>query len=178
LAQDYSKIKIGACKVTFDVGATTPLVIETTIGGVEFNLKMATQEVKTDQTGDTIVKLIKKAVDVSAVVPIGEYDLKTIAKVIPGSTLITNATTSKSKVEVDGNAGLDLLDYAKELTIEPLNDAIDFTITLSKALPQPDFKFKYDANSERVTGVEFKAFPDPAMNNLMVTFGDKTVTAA
>lgn len=179
MAQNFEKIVAGACKVTFDVGGTEPLVIETTIGGVEFNLEMMTREVKTDQTGDTIVKLLKKAVAITTVVPIAEYDLKTIFKTTPTATITTNTTSGKSKVELDANAGADLLQYAKKLKIEPLDPSLtDLVITLPKALPMPKYKFKYDTDTDRIIGVEFTAFPDASANNKMVTFGDETVTEA
>jgi hypothetical protein len=178
LAQNYEKIMAGPCRVTFDVGGTSPLVIETTIGGVELNLEFATRDVKTDQTGDTPVKKIKKATSCKAVVPIGEYDHKTLAKMIPTSTLITNTTSGKSKVVVNGNAGQDLLQYAKPVLIEPLDVGIDYSITILKGLPNPQIKFKFDTDTDRVIGVEIEAFPDPTSNNDMVVFGDKTVTAA
>lgn len=174
MAQNFNNIKLGPSKIRVNVGQPDEFLIETTIGGVVFNLKQTGFDVKTDQTGDSIVKKIKTAVDCSVDAPIGEYDLKMIAAMVPGSTL-TGDGTGKTKVVVDANAGVDLLSYAKKIRIEPINAESDNDfITLYRAVAEPDFKFAYKVNGERVVNVKFVGYPDPDNNNQVACIGDET----
>ncbi|WP_409346762.1 hypothetical protein [Paenibacillus sp. MBLB4367] len=176
MASDTTKIKLGPCKVTFDVGGSSPVVFETTKGGVTLTYEETSRDVTVDQFGTTPVKRIITGRKATVEVPFAEYDLEKLAKVIPGSTLTTNGTTpAKKRLDVDASKVIDLLDFAKELKIEPLatNATANDAVTLYKAAPQVKLNYKYDYDNELITGVTFEGFPDSA-TGFLIAFGDKT----
>ncbi|MFC4103599.1 hypothetical protein [Paenibacillus xanthanilyticus] len=175
MASDLTKIKLGPCKVTFDVGGTSPVVFETTKGGVVLNYEQTTREVTVDQFGNTAVKELVLGHSATVEVPFAEFDLDKLAKIIPGATLTTNGTTpEKKRVDVNATTVIDLFSVAKELKIEPLsttataNDAV----TLYKAAPRPNLNYTYSYEGELITNVTFKGYPDADGN--IIGFGDQT----
>ncbi|RJE90675.1 hypothetical protein D3P07_00780 [Paenibacillus sp. 1011MAR3C5] len=173
MATDTTKVKLGPCKVTFDVGGTTPVVFETTKGGVVLTYEMTMREVVVDQFGTTPVREIITGRKASLAVPFAEYDLVKLAKVIPGSTLVTDKTDpTKQRVDVDASKIVDLIDYAKEVRIEPLSSTAtaNDTITLYKAAPTTTLNYTYSYDNELVTNVTFKGYPDT--NGLLLGIGD------
>jgi hypothetical protein len=175
MASNTEDIKLGPCKVTFDVGGSAPVVFETTQGGVVLTYEETTRAVNIDQYGTTPVKEIVTGRTATVAVPIVEYDLPLLAAIIPGATLVTDGTTAtKKKVVVSATTVIDLLSYAKKVKIEPLaagstaNDAI----TLVKAAPRPALNYTYSFDNELITNVTFTAYP--AANGDFIIFGDET----
>lgn len=177
MAINTDNIKLGPCKVTFDVGGT-PVVFETTQGGVVLTYEETTRAVNIDQYGTTPAKEIVTGRTATIAVPFAEYDLTKLASIIPGATLITDGTTAtKKQVVINAANVIDLLDYAKEVKLEPLsadataNDAV----TLFKAAPRPQLSYTYNYDNERITNVTFTAYPDTDGN--LLAFGDTTAVA-
>ncbi|RAU96840.1 hypothetical protein [Paenibacillus sp. YN15] len=175
MAANTEDIKLGPCKVTFDVGGTSPVIFETTQGGVVLTYEETTRAVNIDQYGTTPVKEIVTGRTATIACPIAEYDLAKLAAIIPGASLVTDGTTpTKQKVVVSATNVIDLLQYAKKVKLEPLaagstaNDAI----TLLKAAPRPALNYTYSYDNELITNVTFTAYPD-ATGDLIV-FGDET----
>ncbi len=176
MASDLTKVKLGPCKVTFDVGGTEPVIFETTQGGVTLNYSESTRETNVDQYGETAVKEHITGRAASIEVPFAEYDLSKLSTIIPGSTLIEDSTTSTKRVDVSAVDVVDLYDFAKEVSVEPLEGTPDDAVTLYKAAPRANISYTYDYNNELVTNVTFKGYPD-ADNNL-IGFGDQEATSA
>lgn len=173
MASDLTKIKLGPCKVTFDVGGTSPIIFESTQGGVVLNYTENTRETNIDQYGDTPVKEHVTGRQASVEVPFAEYDLSKLAQLIPGSTLVGSA--GSQRVDVSAVNVVDLYEFAKEVLIEPIDGTAEDAVTLYKAAPRTNISYTYDFNNERITNVTFKAYPD-ADNNL-IGFGDQAATA-
>lgn len=175
---DISKIKLGPCKVTFDVGGTAPIVFDTTKGGVVLTYEETTKETTIDQYGNTPVKEIIIGRNATIEVPFAEYDIDKLAKIIPGTTLTTNATTpTKKRLDVDASKVIDLYDYAKKVKIEPLaaNATANDAVILYKAAPRPNLKFTYSYEGELITNVTFKGYPaDGTAIGKLIAFGDET----
>ncbi|SEM81801.1 hypothetical protein [Paenibacillus sp. OV219] len=177
MASDITKIQLGPCRVTFDAGlGGTPVVFETTQGGVLLNYDETSREIKVDQFGDTPVGEIIIGRNASIEVPFAEKDLDKLSKIIPGSKLTTNGTApTKKRVDIDASKVINLLSIAKMVKLEPLaadatpNDAI----VLYKAAPRTNLKYKFSYDGELITNVTFKAYPDTATGYL-VAFGDIT----
>lgn len=162
MASDIKKVKLGPCKVTYDVGGT-PVTFETTQGGVVLTYEMTTREVNVDQFGSTPVREIITGRTATLAVPFAEYDVPKLAKVIPGSTLVTDATDpTKQRVDVDASKIIDLIDFAKEVRIEPLssNATANDTITLYAAAPTTNLNYTYSYDNELITNVTFKGYPN------------------
>ncbi|WP_308637720.1 hypothetical protein [Paenibacillus silvisoli] len=176
MASDLTKIKLGPCKVTFDAGVGgTPIVFETTQGGVVLNYEETSREVKVDQFGDTPVAEIIIGRVASVEVPFAEYDLDKLSKIIPGSTLTSNGTNpTKKRLDIDASKVINLLDFAKMLKLEPLSTSAtaNDAIVLYKAAPRTKLSYKYDYSGELVTNVSFKGFPDAT--GKLLAFGDQT----
>ncbi|NBI30775.1 hypothetical protein [Chengkuizengella marina] len=165
---DKDTIHLGACKVTFDINGT-PLVLDSTKGGVKFMYEETTKELNRDQTGDTPVDEVVIGRKVSLEVPMTRKDLEALALVLPGSEKVGTA-----RVDVYANKVISLLDYAKTVTVEPLaeNTTDDDMITIYNAAPRAKLNYTYDYNNELVTDVTFKGYPDA--DGKLVGFGDPT----
>lgn len=177
MASDLTKVKLGPCKVTFDVGGT-PVVFETTQGGVVLTYEMTTREVVVDQFGTTPVREIITGRSAMVAVPFAEYDLTKLAKIIPGSTLVVDGTdANKKRVDVDASQIVDLFSYAKEVRIEPLSEAAtaNDTVTLYKAAPTTNLNYTYSYDNELITNVTFKGYPNAA--GLLLGIGDPDAEA-
>lgn len=167
MASNYENIKLGPAKVTFD----TTTVLETTIGGVQLNYSATYRETTTDQTGTTPVKKHRTGQAVSVVVPFAEQDLSKLAALLPGSTLISGATSGTKRIEIDAEV-IDLLDFAKELVLEPISGTVEDTVTLFKAAPELEISQSYTHDNERVWNVTFVGYPDAANANKLFSIGD------
>lgn len=178
MASNYENVKLGPCIIVLDPGGTTPKTLETFKGGVQYNFQQEAQDVTLDKTGNTPVKKILSGVQASIVAPFAEYDLETIALLTPGSQIITNATTSKSKVVVKAKAGVDLLQYATKVRLEPIGGTVDDHITLVRAVAEPNVQYSYTVDGVRIFNVTFTGFPDPDADDTTVIYGDETVTAS
>lgn len=178
MASDLSKVQLGPCKVTFDVGGTTPIVFETTQGGVALTYEETSREVVVDQYGTTPVKEIITGRQAMIAIPFAEKDLDKLAAIIPGAELVTDAVDpTKKRVDIIANKVINLYDYAKVVKLEPLDEAAtaNDAVILYKAAPRPQLNYTYDYNNELITNINFKGFPDAA--NKLIGFGDDTATA-
>lgn len=171
MASDLTKVKLGPCKVTYDLDGT-PVVFETTKGGVVLTYSETTRETTVDQYGETAVGEYVTARAASVEVPFAEYDLDKLSTIIPGSTLVTGSTSGTKRVDVSAVDVVNLLDHAKKVKVEPLEGTAEDAVILYKAAPRANISYTYDYNNELVTNVTFKAYPDES--NLLIGFGDET----
>lgn len=169
MAGNAAAVKMGACWVTFgteDLGYTK--------GGVKVSYKAESMEKTVDQEDAPIGEVIMKQ-NFEVKVPMAEYELNRLVDLMPGATIVTDATTpTKKKMVLSGSTGTDLLSLAQELVIAPVGGTANDAITLHYAVPKPEFEFSYEKDKERVYEVTFKALKGV---NGFVTFGDKTATA-
>lgn len=178
MASSTENIRMGTCKITLD-----GVDLGFTMGGVEVAVATTTHETKVDQFGDTVANEYIMGRTITITVPLIETTLDNMAKVIPGSELITDNTvpaSPKKKVVVKSGTGLSLLDLAKELILHPIakpdaDKSEDLVIPLAATAGAMNFAYKYDA--ERVFNCEFKGYPD-SLTGVLFIYGDKAVTAA
>jgi hypothetical protein len=171
-------VPIGPAQVEYgDTGSAT--VFDITKGGIKFKVTTNKQDITVDQFGDTPVKSIMKGRTCEVTVPFALHDLDKLSKVIPNSTLVTDATdATKKKLVVNSQSGYDLLANAKPLVIKPTdpqataNDWI--TIPLAGAMADPEYA--YDSDNERIVNITFIGYPDITTGKLFV-MGDDTATA-
>ncbi|WP_339241402.1 hypothetical protein MKX40_10640 [Paenibacillus sp. FSL R5-0517] len=169
------KIKLGPCKIVFGEGANA-ITFETTKGGVVLTYEETSREVVMDQTGTTPLKEIITGRAASVAVPFGEYDPEKLQAVLPGSTLIVDPTDpNKKRVSVNATKVIDLIKYAKVLTIIPLSEDAtpDDYVTLPKAAPRANLNYTYDYDNELITNITFKGFP--LASGELISFGDPEV---
>lgn len=172
MASNYENIKLGPCKVTFDPEGTTPVVLETTIGGVQLNYSETYRATTTDQTGTTEVKETRTGQAASVVVPFAEQDLIIFSKLIPGSTLVTGTTSGTRRLDIPAKV-LDMRQYAKKVKLEPLAGSEEDAVILHKASPQLNISVTYNHENERIYNVTFKGYPDETNDNNLISFGDE-----
>src|SRR5690625_1053293 len=103
-------VPIGPAIVEYGEGSDK-VVFDITKGGIVFNATVTKQDSTVDQFGDTPVKSIVKGGAAEVTVPFALHDLKKLQAVFPGSELVTQ--NDKTKLEVYGTAGYDLLKNAK-----------------------------------------------------------------
>ncbi|MGA1846767.1 hypothetical protein [Deferribacter abyssi] len=169
MAKNAAEVKMGYCDVSFDgqdIGYTK--------GGTRVSYSVETVEITADQEDAPIGEVVTKQ-NFEVTVPIEQYNLQLLAKLIPGATLVVDATDStKMKLEIAGASGVNLLDLAKELKIIPRGGDANDQITVHHAVPIPKIEFAYEKDNVRVYEVTFKALKG---TNGFVTFGDTTTTA-
>lgn len=171
-------VPIGPAKVEYGEGGSL-VTFDITKGGIKFQATTNKQDIMVDQYGDTPVKSILKGRTCEVTVPFALHDLDKLAKVIPNSVLVTDATTpTKKKLVVNGKAGFDLLSVAKKLVIKPTspdatpNDWV--TIPIAGAIV--DSELTYDSDNERIQNITFFGYPDITTGDLYI-LGDATATA-
>ena len=164
-------IDVGSCTATF--GGTA---LGKSKGGVKATVSSETTEIETDQDLAIVDEIITK-VGIEIEYPMTAVYFETLQMCLPGSTLITDATTpTKQQIVVDGSAGGSLLDYAKELVITPTSGKAIGKLTLFKAAPVPNLELSYEKGGQRVYSVKFKGYVDSTTGKLFA-FGDTTAVA-
>lgn len=177
----YIDVPLGPATVEF--GDTSPTIFDITKGGVVFSSSSTKQDITVDQYGDTVVKSVFKGRTCQVTVPFAQSDLPKLAKVIPNSTLYTDATlpeAPKLRLDVKANAGLNMASIAEKLVIKPTDPAAtpNDWITVPLATPITDPEYTYNADNERIANITFVGFPDLTKEGLLYIMGDETVTTA
>lgn len=157
MASDVKNVKLGVCRVLFDgqdLGYTK--------GGVDVSVATETHEVQVDQYGQTPINEYIMGRTVSVKVPLAETTLENLAKIMPGATLVTDAVSKTARVDVPTGVGTSLLDFAKTLTLHPINKpesdkSDDFVV--HKAATAGALEFAYKLEDERIFNCEFKGYP-------------------
>lgn len=160
-----ASVKMGICDVTFD-----GINLGYTKGGVKVSYSTDTVEKTVDNLDAPISEVITKQ-KFEVKVPLAEYDLGIFAKVIPGSSLVSDST--KKNLVITGNTGVDLLSYAKKLSLLPVGGTENDRLTIFTAGPKPNIEFAYEKENVRVYEVTFVAYRG---NGSWVALGD--ITAA
>lgn len=160
-----SNVKIGVCNVSFD-----GVDLGYTKGGVTVSYSAETTEITVDQEDVPIDEIVMKQ-KFEVKVPMAEYDLTKLDKLLPGTTLVTDGT--KKKLVFDGSAGTSLKDMAKQLVLTPVGGTNNDKITVFYAVPVPNLEFKFEKDNVRIFEITFKALKGV---NGFVAFGDTTVT--
>lgn len=155
---DTTNVKLGVCKVFFggvDLGFTK--------GGVEVTVETETHEVQVDQYGNTPIDEYITGRTVSVSVPLAETTLDNLVAVMPGAKLVTDVTTSTTKVLVPTGVGAKLINFAKELILVPkgVNGVLDYNdaVRIPKAATPGAMTFAYKLDEERVFNCNFKGYP-------------------
>lgn len=156
MAGDSTKIKLGACWVTF--GTITGVIGEVvdlgyTKGGVTLTIDTSTYPVTVDQEGDTpVAEVITGRICVVGA-PLAETSYVKLKKMIPDSTY--NAVTGL--LQIKSGIGDDLMDYADELVLTAKDDANDI-VTVYKAAPIVSLQAVYLPNQERIWPTQFRGY--------------------
>lgn len=175
----FIDVPLGPAVVEF--GDTSPAIFNITKGGVVFSSSTTKQDITVDQYGDTVVKSVFKGRTCQVVVPFALSDLAKLAKVIPNSTLYTDATdplNPKMKLNVNAKAGLNLTAAAEKLVIKPIDPTAtpNDWITVPLASPMTDPEYTYNSDNERIANITFVGYPDITGDGLLYIMGDETVT--
>lgn len=173
---DVANVKLGACRVTWnavDLGFTK--------GGVEVELTTAKKKIMVDQFGETEVNEYIMGRSVVVRVPLAESDLDLFVSVIPGATLVVDATVpTRRKVNIPTGVGVSLRDIAAQLVLHPYNELSTFTdddFVVPLATASGDLNFAYRHDEERVFMVEFVGYANNT-TGLLAVIGDPTAAAA
>lgn len=170
---DVKNVKLGVCRVLFDgqdLGFTK--------GGVDVTVATETHEVQVDQYGQTPINEFIMGRTVTVKVPLAETTLENLAKIMPGAKLVADSSTNLARVDVPTGVGTSLLEFAKELTLHPINKADtdkadDFVVHRAATAGALDFAYKLE--DERIFNCEFKGYPSE--QGLLFSVGDPLATA-
>lgn len=175
VSTQVKNVKIGACKASFkgtDLGLTK--------GGCEVTITTNKHEVTVDQFGTSVVNNYITGRQIMVKVPLAETDLNKLLAVIPGATLVTDATVNtKKKLVIPHGAGISLADIAGELILHPtaLADSDKSEdVVAPLASPGGDMTFSFVVDAERVYNVEFAVYPDETTGAMLI-LGDETAEA-
>lgn len=150
MAKKTEDVKLGACNVFYDgqdLGYTS--------GGVEVQIETETKDITVDQLGNTKISEIIQGRNAKIKVPLAESVLENLVQVLPGASLSSNG----EQLIINTGMGENLINYAKELKLVPINDS-DFTIIIPKAATPGSFSLAYKHDEMRVYEVEFTSYPD------------------
>lgn len=150
MAKKTEDVKLGACNVFYDgkdLGFTS--------GGVEVSIETETKDITVDQLGNTKLSEIIQGRNATIKVPLAESVLENLVQILPGSTLSSNG----DQLVVNTGMGENLISYAKELKLVPINES-DVTIVIPKAATPGSFSLSYKHDEMRVYEVEFTSYPD------------------
>lgn len=88
---------------------------------------------------------------------------------VSGATLTGGADSAAASVSVTNGVGSNLLDFAKELRLHPINRA-DADVTEDFVIPRAAtagaLQFAYKLESERIFNADFMGYPDPVTGKL------------
>lgn len=93
MASNTENVKLGVCRALFD-----SVDLGFTKGGVEVEVQTNTHEVLVDQTGETPIDEIITGRTVQVTVPMAETTLENLARVMPGSTLVSDGAKATGNV--------------------------------------------------------------------------------
>ena len=93
---DTANVKLGVCQVIYD-----NLDLGYTKGGVEVEVATETHKVMVDQFGQSEINEYIQKRTCMVKLPLAETSLENMIKVLPGATLVDNATKQVSTVSVD-----------------------------------------------------------------------------
>lgn len=176
---EYIDVPIGPAIVEFGEGADL-VTFDITKGGIVFSSASTKQDITVDQYGDTVVKSIFKGRSCQVTIPFAITDLARLAKTIPNSTYVVDATTpTKNQLKVFSQAGYNMTKNALKLVIKPTDPqatANDW-ITIPLAAPMTDPEYTYNADNERIANIVMAGYPDLAQGGLLYVMGDETATA-
>lgn len=166
---DATKTRMGVCNVSFN-----SVELGYTKGNVSVEYGIESSEIEVDQEDVPIDEIVTKQSFVVKV-PMAEYDLATLATLLPGATLVTDAVdATKKKLTLSGAAEGSMLDLAEELVLAPVGGDANDAVTLHHAVPVPSINFAYEKDNLRVWEITFKAVKGV---NGWVTLGDTTAAA-
>lgn len=161
MAKKTEDVKLGACNVFYD-----SVDLGYTSGGVVVSIETDTKDILVDQLGNTKISEIIQGRNCTIKVPMAESVLENLVKILPGASLSSN----KEQLIIATGMGENLIDYAKELKLVPINES-DFTIVIPKAATPGTFDLTYKHDEMRVYEAEFKSYPDDGV----VAYIQKTV---
>jgi hypothetical protein len=131
MPSNTENVKLGVCTATFDSAD-----LGFTKGGVEVEVQTNTHEVTVDQMGETPIDEIITGRTVQVTIPMAETTLDNLARVMPGSTLVTDGSYASGTVTFSTGAPvngdkvtIDGLDFIfKTVPTGPRDMAIPATI--------------------------------------------------
>lgn len=175
MPSDTKNVKLGVCRITFD-----GIDLGYTKGGVEVMVTTETRKTEVDQFGKSPISETIMGRECMVKAPLAETTLDNLILIMPGATLVTDATNPlKRRVDVTNAVGTNLLDIAKVLVLHPQSVADtdttqDFNIPLAATAGQMSFAYKLD--DERIFNAEFTAYPNPTTRRLFAV-GDLLAAA-
>lgn len=166
-------VKLGVCSAKFggaDLGLTK--------GGVTVTIATETHPVSVDQYGSTPINEYITGRSVKVKIPLAETSLENLAKILPGATVTRDAAGNAVRVNVPTGVGLNLLDFASELTLHPIavpfaDTSEDFIVPL--AATNGSFDWSYKVDDERVFDIEFTGYA--GNNGLLFIAGNKAAVS-
>src|SRR4051812_12774795 len=93
MPSNTENVKLGVCTALFDSAD-----LGYTKGGVEVEVQTNTHEVTVDQMGETPIDEIITGRTVQVTVPMAETTLENLARVMPGSTLVSDGVKASGTV--------------------------------------------------------------------------------
>jgi hypothetical protein len=157
-------LDLGPCQVLFgDPGNEVDLGV--TSGGVRFIDEISTQDLTTDQFGESPVDSVVTGRNVRVECKFADIrqNLELWAKVLPGAQL--TGTPPNQKLTVKRNVGENDRSVAKRLILKrivgdvPSTDKRDWIIC-PIATPRASPSLDFDATTQRALDVTFKIYPD------------------
>jgi hypothetical protein len=166
---DVTKVKVGACDVTFNL-----VNLGHTIGGVEVTYEPVYHDVMVDAYGETVVEKYLMGEKFTAKVPLAESTIANMRNAIPQSTF---AGAGNARVTVGAKAGKKATTSSYQLVLHPSNEGTRaFDIVIHKAYVGSTIVLSHTNDGEKIIEVVFEALLDETKSdgNYLGLIGDST----
>lgn len=166
---DVTNVQVGPCSINFnnvDLGHTK--------GGVEVSYEPVYHDVMVDKYGETVVEKYLMGEKWTAKVPLAEFTIAQLKRVMPKTTFGGAANT---RVTVGAAAGKKATADAAQLVLHPLNEGTRrHDIVFYKAYVGSSVVLPHKVDEEKVMEVVFEALLDETRSdgNYLGLIGDST----
>lgn len=166
---DVTNVQVGVCSVSYngyDLGHTK--------GGVEVSYEPVYHDVMVDKYGETVVEKILTGEKLTAKIPLAEFTLSNLDKIIPQGT-ITGA--GDTRLLIGHSAGVRGKQFAAQLVLHPISEGTRrHDIVFHKAYVSSEVVMAHRVDEEKVVEVTFEALLDETKTdgNYLGFIGDST----
>lgn len=166
---DITKVKVGACDVTFN-----SLDLGHTVGGVEVSYEPEYMDVTVDKYGKTVVEKFLIGEKLTAKVPLAEFTIANLRTSMPQATF---AGAANARILLGASAGQSARADSAQLVLHPRNEGTRaFDVVMHKAYVESTIELMHKVDEQKTIEVTFVALLDETKSdgNYLGLIGDST----
>lgn len=167
---DTKNVKLGVCQVYFD-----GVDLGYTQGGVEVTVTTETHKVNVDQFGRTVIDEIIMGRNVEVKAPLAETIIETLARTMPGSTVLAKTAAGVDAVAASGTITIGATAPSAGDTV--VVNGVTFTAKATAPAAANEFVIGANATATATNLLNaMKFYPDPRLGNLLFSQNAGVIT--